>query len=128
MPNQQLMLNTDNLIDIVIKKDRTLNVNILAQVESGSTYVDYDFSSYTGASLQVRTKPDAQFAILEFNTNDGSIVLPVSGGTFQLIKSADDLKWTRAGTYQYDMYLSSALYPKKVFLAGQFIIEANITD
>lgn len=128
MPFQQLQLNTDTYYDIVIKKDRTLDALVTAQVDNNGLLIDYDFSSYSAATLTVRTKPDAQFAILTFSTTDGSIVLPASGGTFQLKKSADDLKYTRAGNYVYDMYLSSTAFPKKVFLAGSFIIESNISD
>jgi hypothetical protein len=126
--NQILQLNTDSYVDMAIKKDRTLDASIKAQIPQGNLLIDYDFSSYSGATLTVRTKPDAQFAILTFSTLDGSIVLPISGGTFQLKKSADDLKYTRAGNYVYDMMLSSQTYPKKVFLAGNFIIESNISD
>jgi len=125
---QNLELNTDTYFNLQIKKDRTLNASIQTQVVVDDVIQDYDFSSYSGATLQVRTKPDAEYCILEFNTLDGSIVLPASGGTFKLKKSALELQYIRAGIYVYDMYLSSTLYPKKVFLAGQFIIESNISE
>lgn len=127
MPNQ-ILDYTDANYDLVIKKDRDLNAVITAQVDVNGLLVDFDFSAYTASTLTVRTKPDAQYAILTFSTTDGSIVLPVSGGTFQLKKSAIDLQYTRAGNYVYDMWISSPVAIKKCFLSGNFIIESNISD
>jgi hypothetical protein len=128
--NQNLDLRTDSQYNLIINKDRTLNAVITAQIVSGTTtgntLVDYDFSSFSAATLQVRIKPDAPFVALEFNTSDGSIVLS-TGTTFQLIKTATDLAKVRAGEYFYDMYLTSALYPKYAFMSGQFTITTNIT-
>lgn len=131
MPYQNLDLRQDSQYNLVLNKQRTLNTIITAQyisgTTSGDTLVDFDFSSFTGATLQVRMKPDAPFVVLQFNTTDGSIVLPLSGGTFQLKKTATQLANVRAGEYFYDMYLSSALYPKRAFLSGQFTIIPNIS-
>lgn len=131
MPNQNLDLRMDSQYNIVINKNKTLLSNITAQYISGTTtgdtYVDFDFSSYTGATLQVRTNPDAPFVVLQFSTTDGSIVLPASGGTFQLKKTATELSTVRAGQYFYNMDLHSATYPKRAFLSGEFTIIPNIT-
>ena len=131
MPYQNLDIRQDSQYNLILNKQRTLNVNITAQYVSGTTtgntYVDFDFSSYTGATLQVRNKPDAPFVVLQFSTTDGSIVLPVSGGTFNLNKTATQLATVRAGEYFYDMYLSSATYPKRAFLSGSFTIIPNIS-
>lgn len=124
---QNVDLRSDSQYNLILNKSRTLNVNIVAEILSGTTLVGFDFSSYTGASLQVRTKPQAPFITLEFNTNDGSIVLPTSGSTFQLKKTAIELENVRAGEYYYDMYLSSPAFPKRAFLSGQFTIIPNIT-
>lgn len=123
----ELDLVQDSAFNLTINKRRTLNVNITAYYLSGGTEVDFDFSSYTGAVLQVRTKPDAPFVVLEFSTDDGSITLPATGGTFNLFKSAEDLVNVRAGEYRYDMYLISATYPKRAFLSGVFTINSTIT-
>ncbi len=125
--NQNLDLRQDSQYSLIINKKRTLNANITAQYLSGDTLVEFDFSSYTGATLQVRTKPDAPYIVLQFSTTDGSIVLPASGGTFNLNKTAEQLADVRAGTYVYDMYLISATYPKRQFLSGEFIIISNIS-
>jgi hypothetical protein len=123
---QNVDIRQDSQYNLILNKSRSLKVSIVAQIPSGDTYVDFDFSSYTGATLQVRLKPDASYVILGFNTNDGSIILPASGGTFQLIKTAEELD-VRAGEYYYDMYLESVTYPKRAFLSGSFTIIPNIT-
>ena len=127
MPYQNLDLRQDSQYNLVLNKQRTLKANITAYYLSGSTDVEFDFSSYSGATLQVRNKPDAPFVILQFSTIDGSIVLPASGGTFQLNKTATELSTVRAGEYVYDMYLTSATYPKRAFLSGSFTITPNVT-
>jgi hypothetical protein len=124
---QNVDIRQDSQYNLILNKQRTLKVNITAQTLSGDTYTDFDFSSYSAATLQVRTKPDAPFVTLQFSTTDGSIVLPLSGGTFQLVKTAEQLAIVRAGEYVYDMYLTSALYPKRAFLSGTFTIIPNIT-
>lgn len=130
MPYQNLDLRTDSQYNLIINKDRTLNAVITAQIVSGTTtgntIVDFDFSSFTGATLQVKVKPDAPFVALTFSTSDGSIVLS-TGSTFQLIKTATQLATVRSGEYFYDMYLSNVTYPKYAFLSGQFTIVSNIT-
>ena len=131
MPNQIVDLRTDSQYNLIINKDRSLNATITAQIVSGTTtgntYVDFNFSSFSAATLQVRIKPDAPFVILQFSTTDGSIILS-TGNTFQLIKTATQLSTVRAGQYFYDMYLTSAAYPKYAFLSGEFIITSNITQ
>ena len=130
MPYQNLDLRTDSQYNLIINKDRTLNAVITAQIVSGTTtgntLVDFDFSSFSAATLQVRIKPEAPFTVLDFDTDDGSIVLS-TGATFQLIKTATQLSVVRAGEYFYDMYLANATYPKYAFLSGKFTITSNIT-
>lgn len=129
--NQNLDLRQDSQYNLVLNKNRTLNTTITAQYISGTTngntLVDFDFSSYTSAILQVRNKPDSPFVVLQFSTADGSIVLPASGGTFQLKKTAEELSIVRAGMYHYDMYITSTTYPKRAFLSGEFTITPNIS-
>ena len=132
MPYQSINLYQDSNYDIIINKNRTLNATITAYYISGTTtgdtYIEFDFSSYTGATMQVRIKPDSPFCILEFNTDDGSIILPASGGTFKLVKTAAELNTVRAGEAHYDMYLrGNTDFPKRAFLSGSFTITPNIT-
>lgn len=130
MPYQNLDLRQDSQYNLVLNKQRTLNTTITAYYLSGTTEdtcIEFDFSSYSAATLQVRLKPDSPFCVLEFNTDDGSIVLPAAGGTFQLKKTAEELSKVRAGEYVYDMYLVSATYPKRAFLSGSFTITPNVT-
>lgn len=131
MPYQNLDLRQDSQYNLVLNKQRTLNTTITAYYISGTTTgdtcIEFDFSSYTGATLQVRNKPDSPFVVLQFSTADGSIVLPAVGGTFQLKKTWQELQNVRAGEYVYDMYLVSATYPKRAFLSGSFTITPNVT-
>ena len=127
MPYQNLDIRQDSQYNLILNKQRTLNTNITATYISGGTEYEFDFSSYSAATLQCRRKPDAPFVVLQFNTTDGSIVLPATGGTFQLIKTDTELADVRAGEYYYDMYLSSVTYPKRAFLSGQITIISNIS-
>lgn len=130
MPYQTIDLRMDSQYNLVINKQRTLIATITAYYLTGTTEdtcVEYEFAPYSGAILQVRLKYDSPFCVLEFNTDDGSIVLPAIGGTFQLKKTAEELEKVRAGEYVYDMYLSSATYPKRAFLSGSFTITPNVT-
>lgn len=121
-----LSLRQDTQYDLEIKKDRTLAATIIAVYMSGTTEVDFDFSSYSGATLEVRKDSRSSTIILSFTTLDGSIVLS-TGNTFQLIKSDEELATLPIGEFQYDMYLSSTQYPKRAFLSGKFIIVDRIT-
>jgi len=129
MSYQDLDLRQDTQYNLVFNKQKTLNTAIYAYYMSGDTEVGFDFATlgYTAATMQVRMKPNAPFVVLEFSTTDGSIVLPTSGSTFQLIKTAAEMSVVRAGEYYYDMYLSSPAYPKRAFLSGVCTIIPNIT-
>lgn len=118
----------DVLYDIVINKDRTLKETYECYFIDDDTEVEFDFGSYTGATLNVKKQPRSSQIVLDFNTEDGSIVLSGAGNTFQLNKSADDLATLQVGTYEYDMYLISEEYPKRAFLSGKFIIKDRITQ
>jgi len=115
--------------DIIINKDRTLKSVFECSYYTGTTTpveVDYDFSSYTGATLNVKRQPKSDVTILDFDTDDGSIVLS-SGNTFSLNKTYTEVASLQAGEYKYDMYLKSSTYPKRAFLSGDFIITDRIT-
>ncbi len=127
MPYQSVDLRQDSQYNLILNKGRTLNINITAYYLSGGTEYEFDFSSYSAATLQVRQKPESPFVILEFSTTDGSIVLPASGGTFNLNKTAVSLANLRCGEFMYDMYISSSTYPKRAFLSGSFTIIPNVT-
>lgn len=131
--SNKLDLRQDAQYDLVINKDRDLDVSLTAEYYSGTSenyqLVDFSFDTYTGATLQVKKRPDSQYTVLEFSTEDGSIVLPASGNVFKLKKTAEQLTNLRAGdNYHYDMYLSSATYNKRAFLSGSMIIENRITE
>lgn len=102
--------------DLLVAKDRTLNVIITCTyIDSGGTEQYFDFSSYSGATLVVKNVSGT--ILMAFNTTDGSIVLG-SNGSLKLAKTALEMDAIRAGCYQYDMYISNAIYPKRAFLRG----------
>ena len=126
MSQEELDITQNVKYDIKIIKDRTLKPVFSCYYMDGDTEVDYNFSSYTGATLNVKKQSRSSNTILDFNTDDNSIVLS-TGNTFQLIKTSGELANIQTGTFKYDMYLKSATYPKRAFMSGEFIIEDRIT-
>lgn len=119
-------LTQDAVYNLQINKDRDLEQEIQAEVYSGETKTgNFSFTGYTGATLIVKTKQQDNYSILTFSTADGSIVLGANG-VFELIKTAAELQNIKAGTFYYNMYLSSASQAKRAFLSGQFIIVQNV--
>lgn len=112
--------------DLVVERGRTLNTPITCTYidASGNTQF-FDFSSYSGATMMV--KNNAGTIIITFSTGDGSILLQ-NNGIFKLVKTDTEMLVPRAGCYKYDLYLSSALYPKRGFLTGRFTVNQNITN
>jgi len=128
-----LDLRTDEDANIELNADRDFNWSLYAYWISGTTRQDrgevgFDFSTYTGATMEVKTNFTSSNIILSFSTDDSSITLPSSGSSFQLYKSAEQLSLIRGGKYEYDMYLHKAGELKRAFLRGQFIIHNQITN
>jgi len=113
-------------VEIHARKGADFHRRFHAQYPSGDTYVDIDFSQYTGATINVRRKPNSPYKELTFSTTDGSIVLGTDG-RFDLTLSNEIMNGIRAGEYDYDMYLSNTTYPKRDFMFGKFIIADKIT-
>ena len=131
MAHDTLDLSQDTQYDLIIKKDRTLASVITCVYLTGTTTpveVDFSFVGYTGATLNVKRDSKSTHTILDFDTDDNSIVLSSTGNTFQLNKTAAELASVPVGEFLYDMYLKSASYPKRAFLSGTFIIEDRITQ
>jgi hypothetical protein len=120
-----LDLSLAAVYDIYVDKDKTLNVSISTTYFSGCTEYSYDFTPYTGATLVVKNQSGT--IVQTFSTTDGSILLDV-GGVFKLIKTDTEMNVVRAGCYKYDMYLSSATFPKRAFLSGDYIINQNVAN
>lgn len=113
--------------DFTINKDRNLDVEIIAEIYSGDTYVTtFEFSPYSAATLMVKQKQQDNYSILRFDTQDGSIVLD-NTGVFKLVKTAYDLSRVKAGIFYYDMYLSGSPGVKRAFLHGKFTINQNVS-
>lgn len=113
-------------VEIQARKGADFHRRFHAQYPSGNTYVNVDFSQYTGATLEVRRKPNSPIKELVFSTTDDSIILG-SDGRFDLILDNTTMDTLRAGEYDYDMYLINATYPKRDFIFGKFIIYDKIT-
>lgn len=118
-----LDLSMSSEYDLIVDRDKTLNVAVYCTYLSGNTEYNFDFTFYTGATLTV--KNNSGTIIQTFNTTDGSIDLQV-GGVFKLIKTADEMGTVRSGQYRYDMYLINATYPKRAFLDGDITYNQNI--
>lgn len=121
-----LDLNQASQYDLIVAKDRTLDSSITCtylNTTGGTEY--FDFSDYTGATLQV--KNTAGTNLLTFTTTDNSIILSGSSGIFRLRKTAALMDVVRPGTYNYDMYLISGPAIKRNFLYGKITFIQNIS-
>ena len=125
--NCELDIRQDSIYDMLVNRNRTLDQTFNAYFTSGDTEYNFDFSVYTGATMEVRKQFGSTFTALTFSTDDSSIVLGLDG-EFKLVKSAADLQKVRAGDYIYDMYLTSTSTPKRAFLSGDFKLYNYVTD
>lgn len=106
-------------LSLTVEKDKTLNKTFKAEIYDGETFVGYfDFSEYTGATLQVKKNPKA-FSALSFSTADGSIVFG-SFGEFTLSKAASEM-FLSSGQYVYEMDLHSSMETRG-FMRGKFCV------
>ncbi len=84
-------LNLDSKYNLYVYKDRDLDRDIICEVYSGNTLLTtFDFTPYSGATMQVKIKATDTYSVLEFNTLDGSIELNPNG-VLRLVKSASEL-------------------------------------
>lgn len=107
---------SDTTYNILINRNRYLNLTFECEVLSGDTFYSFDFTPYTGATLIVKNNVDDTFIPLSFSTADGSIEL-LSNGLFKLKKTSSQLG-IRAGDYVYGMQLHSSTIQNKAFLSG----------
>ena len=113
-------------VDIEARKGADFARRFHAQYYSGTTLYDFDFQGYTGATMQVRRKPNSPIVELSFTTTDSSIVFGNDGRfTLQLGYAAMDA--LRSGEYDYDMYLSNSTYLKRDFMFGVFTLFDRVT-
>ena len=125
--NCELDTLQDSVYDIFVNRNRTLNQTFEAYFTSGDTEYNFQFTSYSGAILEVKKNYKSNTVLLTFDTDDGSIVLGADG-EFKLVKSADELSTIRGAEYVYDMYLKSTEFPKRAFLSGRFLIKDYVTN
>ena len=114
-------------VNIEVAKGRTFKRTYHVQYyDSGNTLQDFSWNDYSGATMQVRRKPNSPISELEFSTDDDSIVLNAEG-RFTLNLDYTTMDSLRAGSYDYDMYLIGTTYPKRDFIYGEFIVFNKIT-
>jgi hypothetical protein len=124
--NNELNLTTYTYKDLRVEHNRDLNYQLQCDVYSGDTYQStFDFSVYTGATMEVRVKYNDVAKVLSFSSADNSIVLG-DDGLLRLVKTASMMN-VRSGAYVYDLILSNSDYEKKGFMKGKFIIEESVT-
>ena len=121
--NLELFLSAE--YNLEVDKDRTLNSDIYCYYYSGDTESEYyfNFDSFTGATMSIKNKSGTQ--VMLFSTDDGSIALG-NAGKLTLYKTWSQMDKVRSGIYRYDMYLSSAAWPKRGFLRGDITFYQNI--
>ena len=129
--NKEIDLRLDGGYDLTYQTARTLDVTFTATtcnnevrvyfnepVPTGET--PFEFSGYTGATLDVKVKPYFHYNELTFSTDDGSLSLEPNG-VFKLFKTAEEMT-TAYGNFTYDMFLTSNV-DKVPFLRGKFILK-----
>ena len=128
--NKEIDLRLDGAYDLTYQVGRTLDVTFSATTCNNDVRVYFNetvptgetpfvFSGYTGATLEVRTKPFFNYTELVFDTDDGSITL--GDNTFTLSKTVEEMS-IRYGSFTYDMYLRTG-DDKIPFLRGKFILK-----
>lgn len=79
------------------------------------------------AHMQVRVSADDDTVILDFNTDDGTIVLGASDGSIQLLQTRSTMAAVEAGSYKYDLKLINDADEEDTLLEGKFKIKAQVT-
>ncbi len=128
MAKDTIDLRQDSKYDVILNKIADLHSTLTCEYYSGTTVdtlTDFSFSAYTGASLIVKQNYRSATSILEFDTDDGSLVLS-TGNTFQLIKTSAELANLPIGEFEYTMWLRNATMTRRAFLSGKFIIQYKI--
>jgi len=113
--NNELSLSLSAEYDLIVDKGRTLDAIINCTFEASGVTYPFLMSGYTAATLTVKNQSGT--VLMTFNTSDGSIVIGTS--SIRLLKSAEEMNVVRAGEYAYDMYLVSAVRPKRGFWRGK---------
>ncbi len=128
MSKNTIDTRTDAKYDIILNKNADLDAVYTCQYYTGTTadsIVDFNFSNYTGSSLVVKQNYRSNTAVLEFDTDDGSLILS-TGSTFQLLKTGVSLANLPLGEFEYTMWLRNATKTYRAFLSGKFIIQYKI--
>lgn len=90
--------------------------------------VPVDLTGWTGKAQVRATREGGEFA-LEFNTNDGSMVLGGAAGTIELYKSATETLAVDPSSYRWDVVLTKADGVTTVgIVEGKFESDGRVTE
>lgn len=85
-----------------------------------------DVTGYT-ADMQVRTDVDSATVVVELSTANGRIVTGGTNGTFTLTLTAAQTAALTAGSYVYDLEVTSTTGVVSKILRGSFTVDPEVT-
>ena len=115
--------------DLDVDQGATLNVEFVWEQyidDVDGTVTNPDLTGWTGR-MQVRETPEATAFLLEFTTENGSIIFGDAQGSITLFKSAEAMELVPAGYYYYDLEVVDPNGIVYLLLAGRFTVNRNIT-
>ena len=95
----------------------------------GATPSPVDLTNFS-AHMQVRTQLGAAGTVLDLSTQDGTITLGGAQGTISINIPAEMMAQVAAGSYRYDLNVSSSDATPIVtkLIAGSFKVTGAVTD
>ena len=116
---QVLDLSLYSDVTIIMSKG-SIDTTVDCFYTSGTTEVPFDFTPYTGATLEVFNNSNDTTVVASFKTSEGTMVLNLN--SFTLLQTYTNIARERAGTYYFRMNLHSAALPMRNFLRDNFIL------
>ena len=115
--------------NITARQGSTFNLNFTITSDSNITISNptglWNLTNYT-AAMQVRKATTSSTAILSLTSTSG-ITLGGTAGTVAVTASASTMAFLPAGTWVYDLELTSGGGIVYAVLSGKFIIKAEVT-
>lgn len=108
-------------LNITVKRNDSFNPYITL-LENG---VPFDFSDYSIANMEVRSKSDSTI-ILTLTIDNGRITLGGTTGTITFSVAKEDMNLT-PGTYDYDLEVINSSGVKETILEGLFMVKDDVT-
>lgn len=108
-------------LNITVKRNDSFNPYITL-LENG---VPFDFSDYSVANMEVRSKSDSTI-ILTLTIANGRITLGGTAGTITFNVAKEDMNLT-PGAYDYDLEVINSSGVKETILEGLFMVKDDVT-